>query len=61
MYEKEYIKKLELDKKEAEDDLIKAEILLSLFAKRHYQDGLTKIQIIKMCNDYFNNKNRRYE
>lgn len=60
-YKKEYITKLEKDKKEAEDDLLKAEFLLSLFAKRHYQDGLTKMQIIKMCNDYFFNKNKRYE
>lgn len=61
MFEKEYISKLEKDLKEAKLDLIKAETILSLFAKRHYADGLSKIMIIKLCNDYFDNKNQRYE
>jgi hypothetical protein len=61
MFEQEYITKLEKDLKEAQSDLVKAEALLGLFAKRHYADGLSKAMIIKLCNDYFNNKNKRYE
>ncbi|MDY0215150.1 MAG: hypothetical protein RBS24_06555 [Bacilli bacterium] len=61
MFEQEYISKLESDLKEVNSDLIKSEALLGLFAKRHYADGLSKAMIIKLCNDYFNNKNKRYE
>lgn len=60
MYEQEYIKLLESQIKILSEDLHSAEILLSYFSTRHYQDGLTKSQIIKMSKIYFDKINQKY-
>jgi hypothetical protein len=61
MYEQEYINMLETKVKELESDLILAQKLLGMFSQRHYADGLTKAQIIKMSLDYFEKINLKFK
>lgn len=61
MHEQEYIALIEKKLTILVYELIEAQKLLGFFSQRHYADGLTKAQIIKMSNDYFINVNRKYE